>query len=308
MPLLVRRPRSSRPGSRRNGPIARRTLAAVCTALTSAVLVPAAAAAQAPSGFTMTDFDPERHSFRFVNNWNTGDLTADLPLVGSVSFKGIEYGLCGGMSFAALDSFNADRTVPTGQTTEPREGSALRDYIWARQIDSLTVSAAAALVRFLDWQWKPLDDQYFLGVRVQKGLKTLTREEFVFEIQPRLKRGGPVALGMVNVSGFAEPWGNHQVLAIGYRARGNGHASIAVYDPNFPISAGNPDGITFLHTSNRRQTLGASPSSSRAHNGRFRGLFRAPYEKKTPPWTNPTKIRPTIVKPQVAPKRGRIVT
>jgi hypothetical protein len=297
--------------------IVRRTLAAICTALTSAVLVPSVAGAQAPSNFTMTGFDPERHSFRFVNNWKTGDLTADLPLVGTVSFKGIEYGLCGGMSLAAADSFHANRTVPTGQTTEPREGSALRDYIWARQIDSLTVSAAGALVRFLDWQFKPLDDQYFLGVLVQKGLKTLTREEVLFEIQPRLKRGEPVPLGLVNVSGFAEPWGNHQVLAIGYRARNNGHATIAVYDPNFPISSDNPDGITYLHTTNRRQTFGASSSSTRAHNGRFRALFRAPYEKKTPPWTNPTKVKrgtvnPTKVKPgtvlpKVAPKRVRVV-
>jgi hypothetical protein len=283
--------------------------AAIAAAAAIAVAAPAAAAPPAPDGYTMTDFDPERHSFRFVNSWSTGDLAVDLPLVGGASFKGIRYGLCGGMSFAALDSFHADRVVPAGQTTEPADGTPLRDYVWSRQIDSLTVGGAGALARFLDWQWKPLDDQHLFGVRVQKGLKTLTREEFLFELRPRLVRGEPVPLGMVNVSGFTEPWGNHQVLAVGYRNRGGGHASIAIYDPNYPISAANPDGITFLHTGNRRQTLGPSPNGARAHDGRFRGLFRTPYQKKappTPPWTRPgdrVRMRPGTIVGRPAPIR-----
>ncbi len=259
-----------------------RAVAVTGAAALAAGALAAPAAAQAPEGFTMTGFDPQRHAFRFVNSWSTGSLTATLPLVGQVNFGSVGYGLCGGMSFAALDSFHADRSAPA-TTSVPGPGSALRTYIWDRQIASLTMNGAAALARFLDWQLKPQEDQYLFGVRTQKGLTTLTNEEVHFEILPRLRRGEPVPLGIVNVSGFAAPWGNHQVLAIGFRMRDAVNASIAVYDPNHPVSRSNPDGITFLHTSNRRQTLDPSPSSTRARSGQFRALFRAPYAKRTPP-------------------------
>lgn len=258
-------------------------LAAAVAWIAGSGMSPAPAAAQAPSGYTMTAFSPHQHSFRFVNHWTLGDLTLALPPVAAVNLRDTAFGLCGGMSFAALDSFHARRTVPIGQTTEPAVGSALRTYVWQRQIQSLTIGNGVTLARFLGWQQRALADTRILGVRVRKGLRTLTREQFVNQIRPRLRKGEPVSLGMVNQSGLAAPWGNHQVLAIGFRNRPNGHASIAVYDPNHPISAANPNGITFLHTGNRRQTLDPAPTSRRARTGLFRGLFRAPYNRVTPP-------------------------
>jgi hypothetical protein len=259
-------------------------------AIVAALGMAAPAVAQAPEGYTMTSFDPARHSFRFANSWSTGNLSVDLPLVGRVDFGSVAYGLCGGMSFAALDTFHAKRVIPASQTSTPPASSAMRQYIWDRQIDSLTLDGAEALRTFLDWQGKGLDDTYFLGARVGLGLRSLTYREFIDKVKPRLDRGEPVPLGVVNVHGLAAPWGNHQVLAIGYRRRPDNHVSYAVYDPNYPISARNPDGITFLHTSNRRQTLDPAPTSARAHTGLFRGVFRAPYARKTPPtppWQQP---------------------
>src|SRR5690606_7956981 len=79
--LLARRhgPKSS---VRRHADLSWARLLAPALAALAFALVPSQAAAQ-PAGFTMTDFDPERYSFRFVNNWNQS-LYITAPIGGRV--------------------------------------------------------------------------------------------------------------------------------------------------------------------------------------------------------------------------------
>lgn len=271
-----------------------RSLLATALLVLALGLAPSSATAQ-PAGFTMTDFDPDRYSFRFVNSWSQS-LYVTAPIGGRVDLGSVGFGLCGGMTFAALDSYRTKRVVPQNQTTEPGPRSKIRQYVLRRQVESLALGNAQALRQFTDWQLRSLNDKKVLGITVRRGLKTLTRRQFVNQIRPRLRDGHPVPLGMVNVSGVRAPWENHQVLAIGFRNRPNNQATIAVYDPNYPISARNPDGITYLHTGSRRQTYTPSPNGQRVRSERFRGLFRVLYSQATPPrppWTNVSAMLPS---------------
>jgi hypothetical protein len=244
------------------------------------LVAPTASQAAGPT-LNQSNFDASKHTFLFPNSWNA-TLRASLPVVGTVNFGTVQFGLCGGMSFAAADSHHA-RAVTPRISSEPGSGS-LRNYIMSRQIDSLTANGASALRRFLEWQQRPQNDKYVLGVRVLKGLTTLTKEQYANTIRPRLSGGNPVPLGMVKVSGMAAPWRNHQVLAIGFRNLGNQQGLIAVYDPNYPISPANPDGITFLNTKTRKQYFDAAQTSPTGDT--FRGVFATPYSKRTPPWAS----------------------
>ncbi|MDH3692686.1 MAG: hypothetical protein OEU36_24935, partial [Gammaproteobacteria bacterium] len=104
-----------------------------------------------------SDFNMERHGFRFGNSWD--DLHINLPEpFGDVDLETESFGLCGGMIYAAHDSFYMESTSgrlvytpgneplpePESKTkTEirrnevPGPGSELRKYIWNRQMDSL---------------------------------------------------------------------------------------------------------------------------------------------------------------------------
>jgi hypothetical protein len=284
-----------------------RTCAALAAGLAAALLAPSAASAQTPTpapqqpqfdGFTMTAFDPQKHSFRFANAWN-GSLSITLPIVGRVNLASFEFGLCGGMSAAALDSFRTKLLVPTDVTSAPNSGP-LRKYVFDRQVDSLKASGAYALRTFLDWQARPLESKKVAGITIRKGTIPLTIAEFNSKIRVRLRDGHPVPIGLVNVSGLSAPWRNHQVLAIGYRNRPGNHVTVAIYDPNYAISNRNPDGIAFLHTQNRKLTLTPDPNAAQAPGSpRFRGFFRIPYSQKTPPkppWSEepPPQPEPTV--------------
>src|SRR5206468_3132476 len=60
------------------------------------------------------------------------------------------YGMCGGMAYAALDYYKAGQVLPRGTgpndwpTRATPQGKILRDYIWQRLIDSLSMGGAAS--------------------------------------------------------------------------------------------------------------------------------------------------------------------
>src|SRR6187402_1231034 len=103
---------------------------------------PSRAGDPSPSG-ARTDFDPRVHGFDFVNRYE-GDILLEVPLVGMVDLGDAPYGLCGGMSFSALDSFYAGVTTPDfGTSSDGRppstfaSGTALRSFVYGRQMASL---------------------------------------------------------------------------------------------------------------------------------------------------------------------------
>lgn len=171
----------------------------------------------------MTTFDPATHGFEFTNDF-TNDFIRE--------FDARTAGLCGGMVYTALDYYNAKMPI-TRQTHRPAVNTALHDYIYDRQVNSIADNAdkwaelgfnpfGARNGEFFNWGL-----QGFNGGRLQ-------------ELRAKIDRGRPVPLGLWHYDGHRG--GDHQVLAIGYdtgRYRGDlgrhrGDLKIYVYDPNHP--------------------------------------------------------------------------
>lgn len=191
-----------------------RVLLALAVALT---VLPALAAPR------MTGFDPRQHGFLFANTFSN-DVVRELDIRTD--------GLCGGMVYTALDHFNA-RVPISRQTHRPAVNTALHDYIYKRQVNSLADNAdkwaevgfnpfGARNSEFFNWGL-----QGFNGGRLQ-------------ELRAKIDRGQPVPLGLWHYDG--QRGGDHQVLAIGYDTgryagdlgRHREELKIFIYDPNYP--------------------------------------------------------------------------
>jgi hypothetical protein len=211
-----------------------------------------------------TSFEPGVDDFAFANSWSFEPLerqqlrdtvTSYLTLgaiLGGVAFgfagavlvpvgivvlrKKLEdefgqgYGLCGGMSFASLDAYLASIPLPRGEDRHdrPAAGTALRRYIWRRQIESLV----SDLPRFLAWlillNFVPSSRPFNGG---SGRLAAMTMREWDL-IRSRLDSGRPVPLGLVRDT--KNVFENHQVLAIGYEQESERQGTVFAYDPNCP--------------------------------------------------------------------------
>ncbi len=162
-----------------------------------------------------TGFRPSRHGFGFANTWH--DL-----LLGVVPSRG----RCGGMVFAALDSFLAGYHLPQeGRgTTLPAHAHPLARAIWKRQVDSVVVALGENMWRFARFTYLPSTDA--------RGISVATRQELltVFDM---LRAGLPVPLGLVSGIGLTQLARNHQVLAYGADFQ-ESRALVYIYDPNHP--------------------------------------------------------------------------
>src|SRR5690349_19399625 len=90
-------------------------------------------------GIQLTSFRPGQHGFRFANSF-TSVVYPPIPFSPGLPLDG----LCGGMSFAALDYFFAGTPVPTHTTADytgsggvPPNGSRLWELILERHINSV---------------------------------------------------------------------------------------------------------------------------------------------------------------------------
>ncbi|MEX0315437.1 MAG: hypothetical protein AB3N18_14770 [Allomuricauda sp.] len=175
----------------------------------------------------MTSFDPVRYGFKFDNSFKNIFIDAIDWRTG---------GLCGGMSYSALDYYHT-RNISTPKTKiRPTEGSPLQKYLYDRQVTSITSN--------LD-KWTELgfniegvrNNQFFnWGVENKKGSR-------INELRPFINRGQPVPLGLQSVGEKDSDPGNHQVVAIGYdfgsaQDLASGaykyKMKIYTYDPNYP--------------------------------------------------------------------------
>jgi RTX calcium-binding nonapeptide repeat (4 copies) len=206
-----------------------------------------------------TRFMPTRHGFPFANRF-TVSRTIDYG-VGSYNLN-TAYGLCGGMVFAALDTFLVDDVAP-GTATTPTSGLTY-SYIRDRLVDSLTVGFGSNLAKFA-----------LLQPKSSTQLRQVTASTAI-EVRDALRANGnrPLPLGVI----FAQPGepitDNHQVLVIGYFKRANGPRTLMIYDPN------RPDQISYVDTEARRIT---DQDGSNAEP--FRGVFVEKYERRTAPWS-----------------------
>jgi len=213
-----------------------------------------------------TNFDPSIHGFNFVNTFKN-DMIKEFDIRTG--------GLCGGMVYAALDYYKANQTIPQ-QEHRPAVHTTLHDYIYSRQVNSLTEN----LDKWAELGVNPLGARN--GEFFNWGLQAFNGGR-IEELKASLNRGQPVPLGLWHADGYTG--GDHQVLAIGYKmGRYKGDLKnnkedfeIYIYDPNYP---------------NETQTLKADPRSQTYyytdHPKRWLTYFvDKKYHPKTPPSLKP---------------------
>lgn len=184
-----------------------------------------------------TSFKPVLNGFQFVNRFEIKfPVKYNLPLVGKLDLSDVVFGLCGGMSFAALDYYHLGKSVPTFTKVEEIDGR-LFAYLSQRQLDSLQIST---LLRVIEWMM--LENAELNG--------RMTRYE-IPKLRRSLDQGEPVVMLLIRVQGLSNPTSNHQVVATGYELSQDGKSiQILLYDPNHPgeqpsITAGlNKTGFT----------------------------------------------------------------
>lgn len=170
----------------------------------------------------MTTFNPDKHGFKFANNFKStvGDAG---------SIKITTGGLCGGMAYAANDYFLNRKSIPK-QDYLPQTGSKLHKYIFDRQMNSF-----ANLEKYVEFTINPFGwrDEEFFYWGLEDRLKALMKS---------IDRNVPVPLGLFNIHN--DPSSHHQVLAIGYdlgkyswkrdKDPYRNQVKIFIYDPNNP--------------------------------------------------------------------------
>lgn len=177
-----------------------------------------------PRTANRTTFDPAVHGFRFPNSFANNFIP---------EFDWRTDGLCGGMIFAALDYFNNPGIPIPTQDWEPADGTVLRDYIYARQTNSVVDQN---LAQWIELGFNPHGQRsaefYRWGLEGRLG-----------ELRREIDAGRPVPMGMKGCSGFVGCAADHQIIAIGYdvggydgnpRSETARQVRIFVYDPNYP--------------------------------------------------------------------------
>lgn len=171
-------------------------------------------------------FLPSLHGWKFINRFKGYFIPFSIPSLPDIPGVGNVYGMCGGMSAAALDLILAGRTIPD-QDKPPKRKSPLHKYIYRRQIDSFG-SFGEQIVRFARWMFLP--DETTLGT----WRKSLIEFE---KLRARLDDDNPLPIGLVYVSSqdTLKIWENHQVLAWKYVKSNETEITLYVYDPNYPL-------------------------------------------------------------------------
>ncbi len=167
-----------------------------------------------------TDFSVQHNAFRFVNRFQYS-LGFELPFAGLIDMGQIIYGLCGGMCFGALDHFHAGVSIPSRETV-PGVETALYDYLWDRQLDSL--SLPMGVMKIFEWMLREDKDVW----------QRIARSEFP-KLRRRINKGNPAVLALIRVGGIDDPTQNHQVVAHSYDFdETTKQLEINLYDPNHP--------------------------------------------------------------------------
>lgn len=173
-------------------------------------------------GVGSTNFNPNIHGFRFVNDF-VNDVVPSMDIRTG--------GLCGGMSYTVLDYYFAHKPIPE-QDYRPANRTVLQSYLYNREVQSLLSNldkwgevgfnpGGARNSEFFNW-----------GLQGTNGGR-------LEELRSYIDRGTPAVIDLQGDGGT----GNHQVVAIGYnmgRYQGDlknfeSDLKITVYDPNYPM-------------------------------------------------------------------------
>jgi hypothetical protein len=256
-----------------------------------------------------TAFDPAIYGFAFGNDWaftavererlretfarylawggvlsalTLGPVGAVVTLWGIRAIrKAIEaelskntFGLCGGMSFAALDYFYS--ALPTPRGSQPPLGPPLRTYLWDRQVHSFESDLArlcawVILLKHLPSSWPFRNPIGRLLAWTEREWKT---------IKAQLDGGNPVPLCLVRDT--PDPFENHQVLAVDYtEGESPNQKKIYLYDPNYPYDPRETsnESALILEFDERLRSV----RETRVERTALRGFFREAYTRHDPP-------------------------
>jgi hypothetical protein len=209
------------------------------------------------------DFLPSRHGFPFGNDFPCGPVVKmRLPGLRELCFGDASAGLCGGMSFAARDFFEAKRQVPDSGE-HPAPGSQLFNYFVRRLWDSFHLPGGP----FRYYSWMRLPDEVILQRTLREGWP---------RVRDELDRGRLAALGF-NRYRSSNPMNlghNHQVLAYGYDWEPEtGRVRLLIYDCDY---SGRDDITLTFHVSGPEVGKGIVNSTGATVRGFFHTTYRPP--------------------------------
>ena len=223
-------------------------------------------------------FVPLPDGFLFTNSWPAAPAVTIPTPFGSVGIGNAANGLCGGMVYAALDYWTAERVPPQAR---PAPGTPLYEFIVHRLIDSWHVPAGVA--EYFQWMNLPDGDvsASVLGtsVVVQRGVSWRTIEQQWPLVKASIDAGVPAPLGVVTVksTNVADLGKNHQVGAYSYSVSG-AEVTVKVYDPN----SGQNDGV-WIKFDNSAPQRATTFSSNIAIDLPVRGFFKTAFTPVSPP-------------------------
>lgn len=180
-----------------------------------------------------TGFDPAVHGFHFENRFSglhiVGAFNVGLGNVAEILSENAGFwkgwGLCGGMSWMALDRFYAGDAMPAAAEI-PESSTDLFSELVDRQIDSFL--GVSLITRCLNWQsrserlrwWDPRNTTWKLTMQHWPSVKA------------SIDHGRPASLTLIRTA--TNPSDNHQVLGVAYCEDSSGMGQIDLYDPNHP--------------------------------------------------------------------------
>jgi len=173
-----------------------------------------------------TSFQPTTHGFQFGNYFKFPFLAFDIAWAG----------LCGGMSYAALDYYFHGMPIPS-QRYMPSPTHPLHRYLLQRQLQSVNANVDKWSELLVNPGGARNRELFNWGLQVGSGR--------LGELRRQIDAGRPVVIGLWQCGGDCgclECVKSHQVVAIGYDlGRYYGDLShypedvrIFVYDPNYP--------------------------------------------------------------------------
>lgn len=225
------------------------------------------------SGWQRCGFDFRKSGLRFGNSFTDANI-ASIPLAG----------LCGGMTYTALDYHYYGRHAPRLKQTPSTEHNPLGNYIKARHIQSLVHMGAVITDLILIVLGIPIPSlagailggvpnynlqQYLLlQTASDADLRKRSFDDEFYKIKNAIDTGKPVAIGLMSKDGGLT--NNHQLIAFGYRD-GVHDRWIEVFDQNHPNRTGE---IWISADQYYRQNTGEV----------WRGLFLEEYSPAPPPF------------------------
>jgi hypothetical protein len=180
---------------------------------------------------SVPDFSPSANGLHFDNHWPDEALIRLIKMpdpFGDITIGNASNGICGGMTYAVADYYNAGQ-LPPPQTTNPAGiGDPLFDYLVSRLIDSFDLPSGA-----LEY-YQYMDAAYPDTPRVDAvGRAWVMAHEGFPDVMASIDAGRPCPLGLIMIKSVSptDLGHNHQVLAYAYQLIGS-QATIWLYDPN----------------------------------------------------------------------------